>query len=587
MAALLEPAYKELVASMPQSAFVEALHLLSPDYFVEPYKAVYAPLHPHSTEVKMHRSLELIFDDFARNLSAIIRGRRSAGHKLGLAEYTHLLDCARSSGDALMADYVWHAMKKDKVVPDIRCYNHYMEVKVWNRSYSGLEKFRLRVTPFSYRRRRFQDPGWQGYGTARYSVRKEVREIFDEMTQAGYEGNEASIVSLFMASARVGHVPGMKKILKTVWNVDVNALNAGVRDPVAEHDRSSPLHPTDHLLYAVAHGFSTNNDIASALKIIEHISDSYDLVVPSRVWRELFERSFVLSRPRYGSEVKRDTKGKVTFDFVKGLFETMVQEPFNIVPTVDMLSKMARNAWSSRKLDDYLHHMRAAYKILDETRRKRHAARTMVESYFLAPRLGNKQLDPRVLRSRGFADAVHAYGILRLHVMQQTVLMERLARKLVTRGNWTPDSPYWDRMGLPRALEEWRDFLPQHFDCRARNYNITFEGSTHFGAAWYPAHSKFQVRRPSLNDEFTLDETANEREDDFFWNRWRDNMHEDDLSFPLLKRIFDPMRPDLDLNSFRSASMRPSKGLREAASKRLKEGEFSWTFGKLGEPDPA
>ncbi|KAL4785599.1 mitochondrial ATPase expression-domain-containing protein [Aspergillus varians] len=542
MAVLLNYDCSELVATMPQSVFVEALHLLSPAYFVEPYKEIYRPLHPFSVEIKRYKSQQSIFDDFVRNLSAIVRVRRSAGYTLGLAEYTHLLDCARSLGDALMADYIWHSMKRDGVAPDVQCYNHYMEVKVWDLAYTNREKYHLRMTPFAYRKRRFADIGWEGYGTGPRSVRKEVRGIFNEMIEAGNEGDEASIVSLLMASARVGDHGAMKDILKTTWNIDVNSLGMGSLDNVTEYARTSPFYPSSRLLQAVAHAFSTNNDIPTALRIIEHVSMAYDIEVPHTVWAELFEWSFVLSRRRYGPDAEKKSIGFVTSQYFENLFQTMTQGPFNVQPTVEMHHKLAKTAWVFRRLKDFVHHMRAAYKIMDETRQKKIAARKIVESYLRYPRIDDTQMDPQILRSRGFADAVHAYDVLRLQVMQQTIIMERLARLLIFRDAWTGSNHIaWECRLLPQILEEWRDFIPESFFYHTQSGRVRIHGITAYGDAQLTTHRGIQVRRPSLNDDFTLDPASDELEDSFIWARYRKDMFYLDLQSPLLIRLFEPI----------------------------------------------
>ncbi|RJE16636.1 hypothetical protein PHISCL_11027, partial [Aspergillus sclerotialis] len=91
----LDPRYARLVASLPQSTFVEAFHLLSPAYFIIPYRDIHRPLHPTAVRLKKYKPLELIFREFSDNLATIVETRTSTGRTLGLAEYRHLLDCAR------------------------------------------------------------------------------------------------------------------------------------------------------------------------------------------------------------------------------------------------------------------------------------------------------------------------------------------------------------------------------------------------------------------------------------------------------------------------------------------------------------
>ncbi|KAL4751983.1 hypothetical protein BDW72DRAFT_172535 [Aspergillus terricola var. indicus] len=547
MAALLNYDCEELVATMPQSSFIEALHLLSPAHFVEPFKEIYRPLHPYTVQMKRFKAQHTLFDDFVRNLSAIVRIRRSGGQALGLAEYTHLLDCARSLGDALMADHVWNSMRMDNISPNLECYNHYMEAKVWNLAYTGKEKYRLRITPFAYRRRKFGDIGWEGYGTAGRSVRAEVQEIFDEMTASGIDGDEASIVNLLMAAARVGDNEAMECILQTIWNIDVDALRKGKHVEVAEYDRSSPFYPSTRLLRAVAHSFSAANDIESAVRIIELVSRSYDVEVPESIWAELFEWAFVLSRRKYGPDAERKSKGLIGTSLLENLFETMTKEPYNIEPSAEMHSKLAKTAWVFHRLNDFLYHMRAAYKVLDETRRKRIAAREIVESYLRYPRADDGEMDSQILWSRGFADAVHTYDVLRLLVMQQTRIIERLANLLIRRGDWLGRSfDVWERQFLPQLMEEWRDFIPARVRYATSTGIVQFHGVSYYGSARYSTHARIPVRRPSLNGRFRFVVSHQEYDDDFIWATYKRNMSPGDLHTPLLRRLFEPTIIDYD-----------------------------------------
>ncbi|PYI08986.1 hypothetical protein BO78DRAFT_363979 [Aspergillus sclerotiicarbonarius CBS 121057] len=548
MDALLNPRFESLVWSMPQSTFVEAFHLLSPAYFIDPYREIHRPLHPWAVYAKQYRSLDSIFDEFTNNLAAILHKRRSAGQPVGLAEYTHLLDCARSMGDAMMADYIWHAIKDDELVPDAQCYNHYLEAKVWDNAYTGLEKYRLRMTPHIYRKRRFFTPnnGSQGYGTAIRSVRKEVLQIFNEMTLEGTSGGTTAFVNVILASSRVGYLQGIKNVLHTVWNIDVDALleqvNQSMLPTVIPYDRSSPLYPTNHLLFAIAHAFGTNNNIPAALRTIDFISNKYDLLVSENVWLELFERSFVLSRPKSGRDAERNAKGKVPYDFLNTMFETMTAEPFNVRPTIQVHHILAKTAWDRSRLSEFQRHMLAAYEILRETRRKRRTARSIIEAYMGHSQAHRAGVDPLLLRSRAFADAVHTYDILRLRTLQQTIIMERLAKLLLTHKRWVGrDNPAWERSILPRALEEWRDFLPESLTYSMRRGFVEFHGATFWGQRNIRPHENVPVRRPAFDTEVELDDEANEIDDDFFWENYRQSAPHLDLTSPPLKRLFGAM----------------------------------------------
>ncbi|GIJ99839.1 hypothetical protein Aspvir_003847 [Aspergillus viridinutans] len=583
MDALLDPRFEVVVGSLPESTFVEVFRLLSPSYFIDPFRAIYRALHPSAVALKGYRQLDRIFDKFACNLASIVSVRRSAGHTLGLAEYTHLLDCARSTGDALMADHVWHAMIQDDVIPDVHCYNHYMEAKIWNGAYTGREKYRLRITPFAYRKRRFDDPGlgWKGYGTANRSVRKEVMQILTEMTEEGTSGDEATYVNVILASCRVGNVSTMKHVLKTVWNVDIDAL-AAQGDPSTlprprEYDRSSPLYPTSRLLFAVAHAFGNNNDISGAMRAISFISSSYDIPVPEEIWLELLERSFVLSRPRFGQDALRNEKGRVPYEFLTALVQTMKSEPFNVQPTMEVYQLLAKTAWDQAKLPDFTQYMESAYAVLEETRRKRRTARAIVENYLGPPR-SKEAAYRRPLQSREFAEAVHAYDVLRMRTAQQTIIMERLAKLLLIHPRWVGrDNPAWERQLLPRMIEEWQDFLPESISVQIRCGDVEFHGETYWGDPLLNTHRRVPVRRPTVDNGLVLDEDARELDDDFFWACYPAELR--DMQTPALQRLFSGVTKRLANPVRRGAVLDDAveaDALDEQAGALPHEAEFPW-----------
>lgn len=568
MDAMTSAHYRGVVVSLPQSTFIEALHMLSPSYFVEPYRDLHRPIHPYAVEVKRLKPLEWIFEDFTDRLYRIISIR--GGGLLGLAEYTHLLDCARSTGNADMADEIWRAMERNEIHPDIQCYNHLMEAHVWNHTYTGGEKYHLRMTPFAYRRRRFGDANlsWKGYGTAGRSVRKLVIEIWRDMLHRDIPGDEITYVNMFLASSRVGHVAGMKSLLKAVWNVDVDLLLAtddfSHHPPVAAYEPSSPLYPTDRLLFAIAHGFGTNNDMYAALLVMDFVSRSYNIPVPQKVWHELVERAFVLCRPRFGPRAEQDSRGKVPTSFVVGLFETMTSPPYNIPPTVNLYRMIAKTAWDEAQAGDFERHVCAAYELLCEARRKRTATRDAIGGFLEQVSLqlsddnnenDNNETAKTLLNSQSLASAITTYDKYRLLTAQQCILLERLPSFFLQRHRWVKlkpnnsiDESTWDRREVPRLIHEWQDFLPRQIWYEISSGLVALENAA---GSPFVRGDRVPIRRvggygygggggrrdgPDGNDGITMqqqDMTIDER----FWDGLRDRFGFLDFGKPPLDRL--------------------------------------------------
>ncbi|EEQ90009.2 uncharacterized protein BDCG_05129 [Blastomyces dermatitidis ER-3] len=382
---------QSITYNLPDSSFAAALSLLAPSHFVEPHKKLHRRFHPAVAHAKGYKTLEVIFDEFKRVLHFAIEKRRAAGFKLGIVEYTHLLDCARSMGDADMADWLWYDMTVDGIEPTTACYNHYMEAKGWHQAYIPKEKLNLRFTPWVYRKRSYdhRNLGYQGYGTgSENSVRQQVLRLFDEMLARGQEPDEATYVNVMVASSREGHMVAVENVLKTVWNIDVELImtreDPANIPPVTEFRRTNPLHPTTRLLYAVAHIFGSNNNLSAALQLVDFISTQYQVPIPDFVWLELMEWSYVLSVRRWGPRAIENSVGKVPPQTVKRLFDTMISSPYNVKPTLPVYDMLISTSWSRYDLDDTLKYMREGYKLFQETLRRRNTTKRKFVGHILS-----------------------------------------------------------------------------------------------------------------------------------------------------------------------------------------------------------
>ncbi|KAI2789875.1 hypothetical protein POX_d05374 [Penicillium oxalicum] len=562
MKAMTDPRSAGLVGALPQTVFLTALHLLSPAHFVDPFRQLHHPLHTWAVLIHGLKRIEEVFDTFVQNLFTVIGYRTSeGGHMLGLAEFTHILDCARAMGNGNLADQVWETMKQMQVTPSALCYTHYMEAKVWDHCYTGVEAYRMRVHPKGYRKRRTREPkvGWQGFGTAQRSVRKLVLRLFGEMQAAGHAGDERTYINLLLAAARVGHARAMSHILKEVWNVDVDALKQEPDDSklpaVTDYDSWSALYPTENLLFAVAHAFGVNNDIAAAVRTVQFISASYKIPIPAKVWHEVFERAYVQSRERWSAtETPRsethtewaNTIGRVSVDIVQSVFVAMTSEPYNVKPTMQEWRFMVNTAIDRGCLEDCKEYLRGAYRLLEETRTKQTEARKVVLRC-LNPALqaarrqinqGAPRPDPELFSSPLLADAIRTYDIIRLEVWQQVYLLQRMLHLVVRVPGWK-DLPEknWHLQERPRMLEEWVDFIPSKIQLlySTNTGHVDMLGTKGFGSRSYKVDTRdIPVRRHSDRQDL-FDPGA--------WPAWTENSKWEDLAtrYPFLDRTVAPL----------------------------------------------
>ncbi|KAJ5152285.1 hypothetical protein N7492_010580 [Penicillium capsulatum] len=560
MSALTDPRSAGLVGSLPQIVFIEALHRLSPSHFVDSFRDLHHPLHSWAVMSHGMQRIEEIFDQFVHGLLTVARYRTDAGHYLGLAEFTHFLDCARSMGNGPFADMVWDAMKDQKIRPDATCYNHYMETKAWDHCYTGGEAYHLRIMPFAYKKRRSvnRTVGWRGYGTAGYSVRRVVTSLFSQMLEDGHLGDERTYINMIIASARVGHQPGMFHILKEVWNVDAEALAEGTDPshlpPATPYDAGSALHPTENLLFAIAHAFGTNNDIPRAVRTIQFISSSYNIPVTAKVWHEIFERSYVLSRKRDRDDrpaQEANEIGPVSMGLVSEIFNTMTSSQHNVTPTMQTWRFMINIAMDMGSLADVRHCLRKAYDLLTETRRKETQARKIVERC-LEPALkaaqeqvqsGAGRPDPALFQSPILADAIQAYDIIRLESYQQAYLLRRVVWVAVRVPKWqdTPDE-IWQLQERPKFMEEWVDFMPDRktlFYADSSGF-MEMDGPLGFANRFWTKEKRIAIRRETDREAlFHTDEELAPIEGDR-WTKFLARKHPYvDTTIPPLNRLFN------------------------------------------------
>ncbi|CAG7928902.1 unnamed protein product [Penicillium olsonii] len=574
MEAMVDPRSVGLVGALTPSAFIEVLHLLAPSHFVEPYRDLHHTLHGWGVLMQGLQPVEAIFDDYTRALLTIMQYRVAAGYPPQLAEYTHLLDCARAMGNGALADELWEEMHSNNVVPDAICYNHFTGAKVWDHCYVGKESYNLRILPYNYKKRRMTNPspGWRGFGTAANSVRRVVLDAFSEMSQNGLSGDEQTYINIFLASARVGDMTAAKNILVTVWNVDVDAIVAASDDsslpPVTPYDTWSGLYPTDRLLFAVAHAFGTGNDLQAAMQTVDFIASSYNIPVTDKVWAELFERAYTLSKEHKRRQANDGRTGQVPREMVHGMFQTMTEEPYSVPPTLQMYRFTTQTHIMDGALEACKEDMRKAYDILSETRARRKQARDTVMrclqpvlDSMKAP-LNGKQIPPngRIKYQREncvepdealfecplLTEAIHTYDLLRLEVFQQIYLMQRIAFAVVKRKSWkdTPNK-VWEQQERPKLQEEWKDFLPEINAYEStgsyrehESGTIEFLGKTNSHSRYMSQHGRIHARR--LTDQAGLFQPVEEKviDDRIFWELLLRDYPKLDPSVSPLNRIY-------------------------------------------------
>lgn len=510
---LLDPTFgRDFIQHAQPSAFADAFTSIDPQYFVEPMKDVYRFMKPsisNDPTYRWVRRLEERFIMFKVHLNTIINIRRDSGHKLTLEVCRHFLDCARIMGDSEMAKHVmWRLMRSDEVVPDLHCYNYYMEACCWNHAWSKSEQWRLRVTPriLSIRAKHNRPADLKGHRVGKSAgLRYEMLALFKKLVADGHKGNEETFTTLMVAMGRENDLSGAKSILRSVYNINVDLLTQLDEEEVETptyYEDDSPLRPSARLLFTVAHVFGSNNEVALASKLVDYISRQYNLQIPFDVWFHLFEWTLVLQLKRSASERKQGLAlGQVGPATLQQLWDDMTDAPHNIIPDLVMRTLRARARRDALQFEDTVSDLRIARDELEINRRNLHLLSeellSWLQSHTIELREGTKlSVEWYNLRRRFILES--------LRVDRDLTLLATALRQVFSEFHWpqyTPtdineepdkerrrelqkawDDGYhsraleWERCRLPSLMEEFAEYLPNRLTYKVTGGYVGING---------------------------------------------------------------------------------------------------------------
>lgn len=461
-----DPTY---LSSLPKTTISEVLRLLDPQQLFDPVKFLYRHLTPRNIDFLRGeaRQIDEIFAYYKSKIRSITDKLVADGRQLGLQDYRLLLNLARSMGDGDGSVEVWDEMTKHQIKPDTICYNHYFEARCWEDTYYPMEKTKTRVCSLylNIRRTGHNQPqtgnrsernDHLGYKVGPGGVKQEVTTKFTEMIARSVRPDGKTYGLLMTAYSREGDLQAVKSILKSVWDVDVDAIMKSEDDfmrPAAIH-ADSPLHPTPELLCTIAHIFGSNSELAVAMRIVDHISRRFFIAIDRETWRELLEWTFALSKLR--SKQARGCGlhvGQLPPSSVERLWKIMTSHPYNIKPTIAMIDRVVRSFSRRQQADQMIHHMRAGLKFHESSQHT------------------DKKLRLSIMRktwSNGFFnESKH-----RLQQMAQVSLLRkyrdflfisRWFRLLLRRRRgYRPEDRIlmWERQTLPKAIELFWHYRP-------------------------------------------------------------------------------------------------------------------------------
>ncbi|KAI4728382.1 hypothetical protein E4T49_03725 [Aureobasidium sp. EXF-10728] len=402
------------------------------------------------------------------NAVQILDQRKRSGRDLSVVDYSLILGFARWTGLRDVAETFWKSMQTDGFVPDLKCYNNYLGAMVSNLRHDPDVRHSRRVTKFRIEARSQPSPSARhaAYRFGNGGIKEGVLELYREMLKNEIVPDEETFRLLILGVGRERDLDTVKKLLRQVWKIDVDAIVGGAKDGQPMHQLdiplTSPLHPTPFLIYAVAHVFGINNEIPTALRLVDHISQTYNVEVVDHVWHELFNWTFVLSLPRQESRGEQAILPKGS---LHKLWEVMRNKPYNIRPTLDMYNKLIKSLFRQQRTRDMWHYMSEAL--------------PLYEAICKETRLLNKALHRALKRSEPVGTLQQKYDCSRFNEKASRLALKRWARLLLgSMRSWrkVDGSLRWSTRLIPKIVLEWKEFMPSNvwYDIPAGRVSIAF-----------------------------------------------------------------------------------------------------------------
>lgn len=512
------------VASADDEAFSKAICALDPDHFIIPFRDIHRYLIPAleaEPRFRYVRSFEERMSVFYQILDTLVTLREGRGHALTLDVYRHLLRCAAAGGNANMARNLFRKLMPEKnVTPDLACYNYFMEALNWNRAYGRFERYTLRVVPehLHFRTRERRLPGFTGHTVASpaqpnnpESLRLEALTLFNEMMRQGLKGDEATYCNLITAMGREGDVSSIKSVLKSVWNIDVDALERYDEEEIESptfYELESPLRPTERLLFTIVHTFGSNNRVSVASMLIDYVSRNYNMSIPENVWTHLLEWTTVLTAQDGNIRAERGYAiGRVSLAALEMLWTVSHDEPYNVKPKlVDHIFRL-KGRLQAQKFEPSISELRECRRMLDEDRDRVSLLYDEMRSH-----LQHKyhQIFEDGVPSAEFLKLKREFIFASLALDCHLQLVIRAVRRMLKMRSWWDSQKdsrdfrlkEWPHRVLPQMVQEFAEFLPNVIPFFTLTGHVVLDAKEHREAAVMSANSNQTTKAGSMRAMF-------------------------------------------------------------------------------------
>ena len=232
-------------------------------------------------------------------LSNIMGLRRELGVKPDARIYTMILHWAAKLAHNQVSAAIWVDMTEDGIQPNLDCFNARMEAMVGEAS--AIYKNR------PVRPQRGKKP------EVLPNLSLEIEELHRRMlTEHGITPDETSYCALLTAYCCEGNVRAAANLLSQIWDVELDSMVDTQQMQGSNYTEKfppgHPMRPSEKLLFTIADNFGSCNRAVAALRVIQFLSEQYQIHVDPRIKLTLMHWSYYWAR-KLGREWKREYYG--------------------------------------------------------------------------------------------------------------------------------------------------------------------------------------------------------------------------------------------------------------------------------------
>lgn len=284
--------------------------------------------------------------------------------------------------------------------------------------------------------------------------------------------DEDLICAAIVASTRSGRRMFVQIILRDFYGIETTYLKKGegllVRggNPIPPE---SPIRPTAKLLVAVCRALGSIAEPASAMKLINHISQLYDIPVPDEVWSEWIRWVYVHGAKPASEEwrIVNRPGPAIAKERLPAVLKALREGEQGFTPRFGDLLIMAKHRISEIQLVKARSMLRLAKAIYDETLPGLEAAAAVEAS----ARAQGVALPPYTSRRTAYGHLLTERGVM--HHELQSVCMVWLKEVRVKARYRTTQTAL--EVLVPDFVAEFWDVLPQRIEYRTKTGDVLIE----------------------------------------------------------------------------------------------------------------